>query len=415
MQIENIFLNEPIVKPFADYNIQEKSLPEHDDIRKRVLREGYAIQKKAPRELVFLSQPPGPETIEAYHDYVYYSPPQREIFIYHVGLGINDRHVDFNGRKVEWIYTGRAIFTGNVDKTETLIDPTGVFNGHSTCTASKATGNIFGASKFGTLITVKMPDYTAASIAEVFWTIFDDIKSHGRQQRSLVVIPWGSRKRVNSFDPSERAYWSLIHGHLRRLTLQGTWCVFAAGDEAQERRSSVDRRRRSLMDTEPGLYLYDQGPAAIPRDLLALAVSNTDFNGTLHLTSQVAQSYSIYARNVFAPGVEIRCAAYDTERGFSIQTGMSFGQYLNPSCRFFLTILNLLAAAITVGMMANLMARSDPDEAFLQSALTGWKRPGTQHHTIWNGVDRRINPPRPPRPNVQWLNDTSNVAELARI
>ena len=294
------------------------------------------IQKDAPQELAVLSQPPGLEKIRFYRNYVYHAPPDRQIFIYHAGLGINGRHRDFSNRAVEWVLTGRAIHTGNDDETETLVDPSGVFNGHSTCTASKATGNDFGASKFATLVVVKMPDYTAASVAEALWTISDHIKSQGRQHRSLVMIPWGSRKPVNAFRTPERKYWSQVHGYLRQLTLQDTWCIFAAGNKAIERRSAFDPRRRSMMDTEPGLYLYDQGSPTFPQAVLALAVSNTNNYGGLYHTSQVARYQSIHARNVFAPGVDVKCAAHDSERGHTIQTGTSFCQYLIFSCRCFL-------------------------------------------------------------------------------
>ena len=305
IQVENIFLNEPIVEPFAD----------------------YAVQENVPQELAVLSQPPGPEKIKHYRNYVYHSPADRNIFIYHAGLGINGRHEDFRYREVEWVYTGRAIHTGNADETETLIDPSGLFNGHSTCTASKATGNIFGGSKYATLVVVKMPDYTAASVAEVLWTISDHIKSHARNHSSLVLVPWGSRKPANTFRTPEKKYWSQVHRYLRQLTLLDTWCVFAAGNKALHRPSPFGRRRRSMMDTEPGLYLYDQGSATFPQAVLALAVSNINNYGELYPTSQVARSQSIHARNVFAPGVDVKCAAFDSEQGYKIQTGTSFCQY----------------------------------------------------------------------------------------
>ena len=62
--------------------------------------------------------------------------------------------------------------------------------------------------------------------------------------------------------------------------------------------------------------------------------------------------------------------------------------------------------------MANLMARTDITENFLQRALTGWRRPGAYYRTVWNGVDRRFNPPQNPQPNTYWFNLTSNVTAL---
>lgn len=115
----------------------------------------FATQTAAVPELRVLSQPPGRANIDRYPNYVYQSgPPAEDVYIYHAELGINQTYDDFQQRQggIEWVYTGRAIEQGQNTQTEA---PNPEFPGHSTCTASKAAGKIYGASKNGHLVVVK--------------------------------------------------------------------------------------------------------------------------------------------------------------------------------------------------------------------------------------------------------------------
>lgn len=64
--------------------------------------------------------------------------------------------------------------------------------GHSTCTASKAAGMIYGASKSATLVVVKIPDLSERAIGEVLARIFKDVITKNRQGRSVISISWSS-------------------------------------------------------------------------------------------------------------------------------------------------------------------------------------------------------------------------------
>lgn len=101
-------------------------------------------QKNAPPELRVISQANDkPYTdISHYSDYVYAVDVGEGICIYHAELGVNINHKDFQERPglIEWVYTPRAQQLGQGTETEASSNK----YGHSTCTASKAAGNICG-------------------------------------------------------------------------------------------------------------------------------------------------------------------------------------------------------------------------------------------------------------------------------
>lgn len=135
----------------------------------------YATQfSPMSAELRALSQPAGSDSISHYPNYVF---PVEGIptLIYHVELGINLPHPDFKGRQIKWLYTETARDVGAATMTEAAAGK----KGHSTCTASKAVGNLYGASKIATLVVVKMPDLEQSSIREALDTVIDDINDNG--------------------------------------------------------------------------------------------------------------------------------------------------------------------------------------------------------------------------------------------
>ncbi|KAL8758120.1 MAG: hypothetical protein Q9184_004021 [Pyrenodesmia sp. 2 TL-2023] len=349
--IEDIFPNEPLVEQFAEYRVQHSP----------------------PEELRVISQPPGPEPIDRYHDYVYRSDLQKPVFIYHAELGINANHIDFAGRQVEWLYTDRAKATGHESETES---PSTRAPGHSTCTASKAAGKIYGSSRLATLVVVKMPDLTPLSTGEVFSTITDHILENGRRGQSIISVSWGSKAPVSIEDHNRGVHWS----HWRRVGRQVgeldalSIILFAAGNAALEM-DSLGRDRRDV-DTAPAIY------AARLAITKALAVSNVDNRGRLWRTSQSVLKPDVSWKNLFAPGVQIKCAAHDSDLNVRIRTGTSFAA-------------PLAAGVIADAMATNQIRETDgvPDIATIITYAQGWKRDVGGKSVIWNHVDKANNPP----------------------
>lgn len=234
----------------------------------------YTIQSSAPEELRMISQPPGSEQVQRYRNYVYRSDwrRDRDIYVYHAEIGINKDHVDFRGRRIEWLYTGFARTTGN-DKEEESINVRSEYRGHSTCTASKATGILYGAAKNAILVVVKMPDYTYLSWMEVFKTITHDIRAKNRQNNSIVSVSWGSEQARNPFAPREPEWTSLEH-QLEDLSVrEKVPVVIAAGHSAQERDPRISRPRLEI-DTYPA-YFVRKGRLSNR----VIAASNCDYDG----------------------------------------------------------------------------------------------------------------------------------------
>lgn len=118
-----------------------------------------------------VSQPPGFESINKFLNYVYRSDVKvdRDIFVYHVKQGFNQDHEDFRGRQIEWLYTKWKRDSSTPEYTQ-----------HSTCTASKVIGNIYGTAKFATLVVVRMADLTPAFLVKAFRVIVYDIRDKHR-------------------------------------------------------------------------------------------------------------------------------------------------------------------------------------------------------------------------------------------
>lgn len=247
---------------------------------------------------------------------MYRSDLHKQVFIYHAELGINANHDDFADHPVEWLYTERAQNTGHAIETEA---PSMRAPGHSTCTASKAAGKIYGSSRLATLVVVKMPDLTPLSTGEVFSTITDHILENGRVGRSIISVSWGSKVPVDITNLDRDGHGS----HWRRMRRQLTeleplsLILLAAGNAALD----LDRlgRERRHVDTAPAIFA---GGLPLGR---VFAVSNVDNNGRRWRTSQsILVPWAIQA-NIFAPGVKINCAAHNSDLNVEIKTGTSFG------------------------------------------------------------------------------------------
>ena len=272
---------------------------------------GYESQPNpAAIELRVLSQPNVPKySIDNFRNYVWKAAFQ-ETFIYHAELGINRAHEDFSNRKgrIEWLYTGLTINRGLDQETEVIVN-----GGHSTCTASKAGGKIYGASKSATLVVVKMPDFSEGAIGEVLGTILDDIMTKGRQGVSVISISWGTKARRDLHVPTPDL-WADFQLDLEELETQHVLLVCAAGNEGQQ--SDVRGQKRLWIDTYPAVFSI-QEPNPFRSNLIA--VSNCDIHGSRNPTSQAPMFDP-----VFAPGVNIKCAVSTAETGYRLDSGTSF-------------------------------------------------------------------------------------------
>ena len=192
--------------------------------------------------------------------------------------------------------------------------------GHGTCTASKAAGMLYGASKFATLVVVKMADRSEASMAGVFGTIYDYITEKSRQGKSVVSVSWGSGSPLSykfpNVPPVERlpAHWQQMHDYIKELYEISVLVVAAAGDSA--RKMDAQGRLRQYIDSPPALlqlYLSNVVP-----------VGNCYNDGVRRWSSQLS-ALGIGRDRLCAPRVLIKCAdSISAAKGYKITTGTSY-------------------------------------------------------------------------------------------
>lgn len=269
----------------------------------------YSTQESpVAAELRALSQPRDGGPISRYPNYVYPAGGIQS-YIYHVEFGINREHQEFHGRDVEWLYTDLAIREGANTRTEAA---TG--RGHSTCTASKAVGNLYGASKNATLVVVKMPNLGEASVYEVLDSVIHDVRSKKRTATSVVSMSWGRNEMVKPglLTTLERR----LEKQLNELIGMGVTIVCAAGNEALKPNGRGGTRL--FIDTIPA-YLAERSYDRL------IAVGNSDINGVRHPSSQeFSDPVWIHRPLIHAPGVDIKCASSTAPMGYRIWTGTSF-------------------------------------------------------------------------------------------
>ncbi|KAL8929058.1 MAG: hypothetical protein Q9208_001501 [Pyrenodesmia sp. 3 TL-2023] len=199
----------------------------------------------AATELRVISQPSGDANLNKYKDYVFPSRAGEASYIYHIETGINGDHNEFRGRQGEWVFTNLAVLARQNVKNETPLSA-----GHSTCTASKASGNLYGAAKYATLVVVKMPDLSDGSMMDGLNAAYHHIRMRNRGTRSVLSISWGSIKTYSRGDDLD--LWARgMRDILRLLAKKGVITACAAGNNAQER---ADRRPRLTVDTLPAAF-----------------------------------------------------------------------------------------------------------------------------------------------------------------
>ena len=203
-------------------------------------------------------------------------------------MGIDPHHLDFLGRPIEWVFTRRTIYLRQNTHSE---DPRS--KGHSTCTASKAAGRIFGTSKSATLVIVKMSDFKRDSVAGVLGTIFNHIVAHRRQRRSVVNVSWGSSKPMTGPLPPE---WQLFLDRCRDLESISVPIFTAASNFALEPDHYRGSTRREI-DTVPALF-YKQLSNLY-------TIGNCDNHGRRNAKSQ--DDTTNYIEQIHAPGDNVAC------------------------------------------------------------------------------------------------------------
>ncbi len=273
----------------------------------------------AATELRVLSQPKYGGPIERYKNYVYRKDKIQATYIYHVELGINSAHDDFAGREPEWV-----ILPGADETREEA--PVGI-RGHSTCTASKAIGNIYGASKKAKLVVVKMRNLAIRDMEEALDNTRDHILHERRAGRSVVSISWASPPITYRYD-----YINIkMREILRSYYLSGIYIVCSAGNYAME--LDVTGRPRTWVDTLPACYSYFPDPST-PNAKFPIVVSNCNNDGILYQQSQQMRS-----NGLSAPGVDIMCADVNTDTGSQLFTGTSFCESQKTVIQQGLTLL----------------------------------------------------------------------------
>lgn len=154
-----------------------------------------------------------------------------------------------------------------------------------------------------------MPNLKAGSYAEVFGTVVDDIVLKSRQYRSIVTVSWGSTSPVRQRNFFH--YQDIVDDIWNITTLQHVPIVFAAGNHAQ----AVDMTGRPRLPT-------DTFPAALVDENQLeglLGVANSNLIGERWRTSQRTRRHGL-----FAPGVDIKCAALHSNFEHQTSTGTSF-------------------------------------------------------------------------------------------
>ena len=283
----------------------------------------YGTQVGAPIELRVLSQPPSTLQPNEYGAYVYRADRKSLSYIYHAEVGINEQHKDFR-KPVTWLYTGLTNFLAKDTPDEAIIGDYWYtklgYQGHSTCTASKAFGTTYGASKYTQSIVVKMPDWSEDSVLGLLNTIEADIREKGRQGKSVINMSWGSGLPQSLDNLSSE--WSAFYDVCKALNDLNVFMVVPSGNFATYRYK--DGTKRLSLDTAPAIFAYQLA--------MVIPVGNTNDLGQRYEDSQtinrsVALQYGSqlsYLPQIHAPGVDVECADSTSQTMTRKVTGTSF-------------------------------------------------------------------------------------------
>lgn len=148
-----------------------------------------------------------------------------------------------------------------------------------------------------------MPDYTEASIAEIFETIAADIAMKKRESVSVVTVSWGT-KRWNE----------QMAAGLDTLLAMKVPVICAAGNAAMKFRRGTRGRGGGRGRGKPRLVV-DWFPPILESKVIVVGNSKSD--GRRHPSSQVSR---LSGNMLYAPGVDAVCAVEGK------WTGTSFGK-----------------------------------------------------------------------------------------
>lgn len=186
---------------------------------------------------------------------------------------------------------------------------------HSTATASKAAGQKYGTAKFAKLVAVKMRDLDLSEQANVFGQVWEHIKTHGRQKRSIVTMSLGSRDPVDPNNLSE--FRQRQKDGIKLLLDNDIPVVLSSGNDARE--EDKNGNKRTNIDSAPAIF---EGP-----DFPLIVIGATDNTGQPANFSQGGDHLTISA-----PGVKVNCQYRDNDDPYT-RSGTSYGRFKPRSCR----------------------------------------------------------------------------------
>ncbi|KAH7142026.1 peptidase S8/S53 domain-containing protein [Dactylonectria macrodidyma] len=230
---------------------------------------------------------------------------------------------------------------------------------HSTCTAGKALGTQFGASKKATHVVVKLDHIDSAEFEDALDLIIQDLDENPeRRKNSVVTMSLGMGQEW------EDELIRDVRGKLENLFARDVPFVCNAGNIESNSNSAE-------VDEYPALL---EGP-----DLPLIVVGFVNSEGERSGFSQAGPHVTIHAL-----GEDVRCLPKDKDSAMEMD-GTSFAAPLVAS-----EIANLLSyEAVPFDTSDGSLVRNL--KAYLQSEKGGWERiPGIR--VIWNGVTEENNP-----------------------
>jgi hypothetical protein len=187
-----------------------------------------------------------------------------------------------------------------------LILPT---SGHSTCSASKAAGTLYGVAKNSKLIMAKLGGSIAIkerSIGSVFGLVASDVLQNGQQKKCVVSLSWSSEPRASGIIPQ---HWVAATQPMRTL-MNDLDCVIvkSAGNERNSDGTN------SNISRNPQVFAGDDFPL--------INVASVDNDGVPSPRSQRGPKLTVWA-----PGNPAICQS-STENSPVSASGTSFGKFI---------------------------------------------------------------------------------------
>ncbi|KAM0290842.1 hypothetical protein ACHAO9_004769 [Fusarium lateritium] len=330
----------------------------------------YETQKNAATELVAISQPSTIPELNDLKNYVYEGHQGGSSFVYHIetGVAFKAQSQEFPNVATEHLLTEEAIKqhdepwvddTNDPDDDDDNNDKDDPWYSHGTCTAGKALGTEFGASKKATLVVARLHVVDQLEVEEALKLILEDLNNHPeRRKRSVVSMSLSMGIKWSDEDIKD------FEGLARRLIEMDVPFVCIAGNIEDE-------------SPEPEIDEYPQ--LLQSADLPIVVVASVDSTGSLSEFSKTGPQVTIHA-----VGEEVNCLGKE-DADVLVKDGTSY------------------AAPLVAGEIANLLSyetvpfdTSDGNLvrnliAYLQSDKGSWERfPGIR--VLWNGVEESNNP-----------------------